>query len=82
MGPTLVQLLGRIKSEKLNEANLRDFLKGTNPTKEFILSAKMSIVQREPGTPKPFTEFCDNISRGLKRPPQQQRSNYNQREQG
>jgi hypothetical protein len=82
MGPTLVQLLSRIKTEKLNEANLRDFLKGTNPTKEFILSAKMSIVQREPGTPKPITELGGNISRGQKRPQQQQRGNYNQRGQG
>lgn len=81
MGPTLVQLLSRIKTEKLNEANLRDFLKGTNTTKEFILSVNMNIVQREPGTPRPITEIGGNISRGQKRP-QQQRGNYNQRGQG
>ena len=57
MGTNLLALFTRIKNEKLTESNLRDFLQAVTPTKEFIVSANMQIVERPNGTPKLLSDY-------------------------
>lgn len=57
MGTNLLALFTRIKNEKLTESNLRDFLQAVTPTKEFIVSANMQIVERSTGTPKLLSDY-------------------------